>query len=85
MREIVRATAIVLAAAFLLTSAVGAVRWAKRGTPGASFVASAMMLVLGMYAPALKPPEQGIEEAREDRGRRGSESGDPPDPSALGG
>jgi hypothetical protein len=68
----------VLAAAFLLMSAVGAVRWAKRGTPGASFVASAMMLVLGMYAPAIKPPQQGIEEAREDKGKKGSESGDPP-------
>jgi hypothetical protein len=80
MRDIVRATAIVLAVAIVLTAAAGAVRWAKRGTPGSSFVASAMMLVLGMYAPAIKPPQQGIEEAREDKGKKGSESGDPPNP-----
>jgi hypothetical protein len=54
------------------------VRWAKGGTPGASFVASAMMLVLGLYAPAIKPPQQEIEEARQDKGKMGSESGDPP-------
>ncbi|HUL47969.1 MAG TPA: hypothetical protein VLV25_12800 [Steroidobacteraceae bacterium] len=80
MREIVRATAVVLAIVVILMSAVGAVRWAKRGTPGASFVASAMMLVLGMYAPAIKSPQQGIEDAREDKGKKGSESGDPPNP-----
>jgi hypothetical protein len=65
-------------AALLLASAVSAVRWAKRGSSGTQLVASAMMLVLGMFAPGVQPPEQGIEQVREDKGKKGSESGDPP-------
>ena len=42
------------------------------------FVASALMLLLGMFGPAVQPPEQGIEEARQDKGKKGAESGDPP-------
>jgi len=55
-------------------SAVGAVRWAKRGSSGTEFVASAMMLVLGMFGPAVQPPEQGMEQSREDKRKKGSES-----------
>jgi hypothetical protein len=43
-----------------------------------SLAASALMLVLGMIGPAVKPPQQGIEEAREDKGKKGSQSGDTP-------
>lgn len=42
-------------------------------------LASAMILVLGMVgAPVVNPPQQGIEEAREDKGTKGAQSGDPP-------
>jgi len=41
-------------------------------------MASAMLLVLGIGLPIVNPPQQGIEEAREDKGRKGGESGDPP-------
>lgn len=78
MSGALRPIAVALVVAGLLVSAVGAVRWAKRGSSGTEFVASAMMLVLGMFAPAVQPPEQGIEQTREDKGKKGSESGAPP-------
>lgn len=40
-------------------------------------MANALMLVLSMGV-VVKPPQQAIEEAREDKGRKGGESGDPP-------
>jgi len=78
MRAILRATAIVLTVVLTLYAAAGSVRWAKRSSTGAQFVASAMMLVLGFAQPVVTPPQQGIEEAREDKGTKGAESGDPP-------
>ena len=78
MRDAIVALGTTLILAALLVAAVYAVRWAKRGSPATQLMASAMMLVLGMIGPAVKPPEQGIEEAREDKGKKGSESGDPP-------
>jgi hypothetical protein len=74
----IRPIATILAVTVILLAGVGGVRWAKRHTTGAQLVASALMLVLGMVGPAVKPPQQGIEEAREDKGKKGSESGDPP-------
>jgi hypothetical protein len=41
-------------------------------------MANAMMLVLGMGGPVVNPPQQGIEEARENKGTKSAESGDPP-------
>lgn len=78
MRALIRATAIVLTLLVILLGAVGSVRWAKRHTTGAQFLAGAMMMFLGWSMPIVKPPEQGIEEAREDKGKKGAESGDPP-------
>ena len=60
-------------------AAVGSVRWAKRHFTGAQLLASAMLLVLGFTMPIPKRPQQGIEQAREDKGKKGAESGDPPD------
>jgi hypothetical protein len=68
----------VLAVAVALLLGVGSVRWAKRQAVGAQLLASAMLLVLGLTGPVVHPPQQGIEEAREDKGKKGSESGDPP-------
>ncbi|MFL6602846.1 MAG: hypothetical protein ACJ8R9_16160 [Steroidobacteraceae bacterium] len=70
---------IILAAVVALFAAAGSIRWAKRNSTGAQFIASAMILVLGIGGvPIVNPPQQGIEEAREDKGTKGSESGDPP-------
>ena len=78
MSGTIRPIATILAITILLLGGVGSVRWAKRNGTGAQLVGSALMLVLGMIGPAIKPPQQGIEEAREDKGKKGSESGDPP-------
>jgi hypothetical protein len=78
MRDALRSIAIVLACVLVMSAAVGAVRWAKRQSTGAQILASAMLLVLGIGAPVVNPPQQGIEEAREDKGKKGAESGDPP-------
>ena len=78
MRLPLRTAAVVLAGIVILFAAAGCIRWAKRHSTGAQFLASAMMLVLGIGAPIVNPPQQGIEEAREDKDRKGSESGDRP-------
>jgi hypothetical protein len=77
MRAPIRAVVIVLVVTVALLAAVGSIRWAKRQSTGAQLLASAMILVLGIGAPIVHPPQQGIEEAREDKGKKGSESGDP--------
>lgn len=78
MRSVIRATAIVLSTIVVLILAVGSIRGVKRHPVGAQFLASALLLALGMVAPVPNPPQQGIEEAREDKDKKGSESGDPP-------
>ena len=79
MRAAFRAIVIVLVAVATIWAAVGSVRWAKRQSTGAQLLASAMLLVLGIGAPVVNPPQQGIEEAREDKDQKGGQSGDPPD------
>ncbi len=78
MRSILRATAIVLSAIVILFLAVGSIRGVKRHPVGAQVLASAMLLAFGWVVPVPNPPQQGIEEAREDKGQKGAESGDPP-------
>jgi hypothetical protein len=78
MRDALRSVVIVLACILVLSAGVGAVRWAKRYSTGAQILAGALILVLGIGAPVINPPQQGIEEAREDKGKKGAESGDPP-------
>jgi hypothetical protein len=78
VRALLRAIAIVLAITITVLGAVGSIRWAKRHPTGAQLLASAMIMVMGVGAPIVKPPQQVIEEAREDRGKKGSEFGDPP-------
>jgi hypothetical protein len=79
MRAAVRAIVIVLVAVATIWAAVGSIRWAKRQSSGAQLLASAMLLVLGIGAPVVNPPQQGIEEAREDKDHKGAQTGDPPD------
>jgi hypothetical protein len=63
----------------MIWAAVGSVRWAKRHSSGAQLLAGAMLLVRGFTVPIPKRPQQGVEEAREDKGKKGGQSGDPPD------
>jgi hypothetical protein len=69
---------ILIAVIITVLAGVGGVRWAKRHSTGAQFAASAMLLILGLAGPVVQPPQQRIEEAREEKGKKGSESGDPP-------
>jgi ABC-type amino acid transport system permease subunit len=78
MNHAVRSIAIVLACILVMSAAVGAVRWAKRHSTGAQILAGAMILVLGIGIPVINPPQQGIDEAREDKVTKGAEPGDPP-------
>ena len=78
MRATIRAVVIVLVVTVALLTAVGSIRWAKRHSTGAQLLASAMILAIGIGMPIVNPPQQGVEEAREDKGKKGSESGDPP-------
>jgi hypothetical protein len=78
VRASLRAIAIVLAILLTMLGAVGSVRCAKRHPTGAQFLASAMITVLGVGVPIVDPPQQGVEEAREDKRKKGAESGDPP-------
>jgi hypothetical protein len=63
--------------ALSLCIAIWLVRWARKGRLGATMLGGALFLLLGG---ALVPqsPQQRIEEAREQRGKKGAESGDPP-------
>jgi hypothetical protein len=78
MRAPIRAILVCLVVTAVVFAAVGSVRWAKRQSTGAQLLASAMLLVLGAAAPVVNPPQQGIEEAREDKQQKGGQSGDPP-------
>jgi hypothetical protein len=78
MRDALQTIAILAVVAVMTFAGVGAVRWAKRGSPGTRLAASAMMLVLGLIGPTVKPPAQAIEEAREDKEKMDSESDIPP-------
>ena len=64
---------------FVLLLAWGMYR-AWRNKAGAEFVASGLILLLGIFVPVVKPPQQTLEETREEKGKTGGQSGDPPSP-----
>ena len=80
MSEAVRAITTLVMIVLVILAAIGSVRWAKRHSTGAQLLAGAMLLVLGISMPIVKRPQQGVEEAREDKGKKGAESGNPPSP-----
>jgi hypothetical protein len=51
---------------------------AWRNKAGAEFVASGLILLLGIFVPVVKPPQQTLEETREEKGRKAGQSSDPP-------
>jgi hypothetical protein len=75
---VVRAIATLAVAVLMIWFAVGCVRWAKRHSTASQFLAGAMLFVVSFGMPIVKRPQQGLEEAREDKGKKGAESGDPP-------
>jgi uncharacterized membrane protein YoaK (UPF0700 family) len=79
IQAVVRATATVVMVVVMIWAAAVCVRWAKRHSTGAQFLAGAMLLILGITTPIPKRPQEAVEEAREDKGKKGGQSGDPPD------
>ena len=57
---------------------VYAVRSAKKGGTRAAALGSALMLMFSFGMSGDPRQQQRIEEAREDKGKKGAESGDPP-------
>jgi O-antigen ligase len=69
----------IVAIVLVLVVGVCLIRWAKKGGRSVAMLGSALVLLLGAgLAPA--PPQQRMEEAREEKGKKGAESGDPPNP-----
>jgi O-antigen ligase len=68
-----------MAIILVLGAGVCLIRWAKKGGRGAAMLGSALVLLLGAGL-VPEPPQQRIEEAREEKGKKGAESGDPPNP-----
>jgi len=79
MQAVVHAITTCALVEIVIWMAVGGVRWAKRHSTGAQLLAGGMLLVLGAAVPIVQRPQQGVEEARLDKGKKGAESGDPPD------
>ena len=78
MRDAVVALAWCLGSFLLIASMVLLVRWAKRGGR-ATQAAAGVLLIFGLgLAPDVE--RQRIEDAREEKGKKGGQSGDPPDP-----
>ncbi len=77
MRHLVRGAIAAIVIAALLGVGAGAMRWARRGGVGASLAANALLLALGMGV-VVRPPQQGVQQAEEERDKTGGETGDPP-------
>jgi hypothetical protein len=77
MRNALRAVIVALIVVALLFGIVGSVRWAKRGGTASKMMATALMLGLGMGV-VVQPPQQGVEQAAENRDKTGGQSGEPP-------
>jgi hypothetical protein len=67
-----------LGALVVIAVMIALVRWARRGGRSAGLLGSAMVLLLGIGLVPEQIPQQRIEEAREQKGKKGAESGDPP-------
>lgn len=78
MSEILYGIAWTLGGVLLIAGLVAAVRWAKRAGRKAATIGGALMLLMSM---GVVPPQelQRIEEAKEPKGKKGAESGDPPE------
>jgi hypothetical protein len=75
MTPVIRAALIAIVTTVTVSGMVTAVRWAKRGAPSAI---GTVMLALNSILVGKPPSDHYIEQLREDRGRKGDESGGPP-------
>lgn len=75
MTPVIRAALIVIVTTVTVSGMASAVRWAKRGAPRA---VGTVMLALNSIVVGKPPADHYIEQLREDRGKKGDESGAPP-------
>ncbi len=80
MKNALHAAVAVLASILLVFGAVRGVGWARKGSVGSRLTASALMLGVAWFMPVvkIKPPDQGVEQAEENRDKTDDESGAPP-------
>jgi hypothetical protein len=77
MKYIWRVAIVSVLVVVLLSGALGAIRWARRGGTAAGFAANALLLTLGMgLVPT--PPQRGVQQVQEEGDKTGGETGDPP-------
>jgi hypothetical protein len=76
MTPAIRVVLIAIATVVVVSGMVASVRWAKRGGAAA---AGAVMLALGSIFVGKPPSAHYIEHLREDKGKKGNESGEPPE------
>jgi hypothetical protein len=77
MKYIWRVAIVSVLVVVLLSGALGAIRWARRGGTAAGFAANALLLTLGMGLVAA-PPQRGVQQVQEEGDKTGGETGDPP-------
>jgi len=70
---------IVFVAGLLIRARLRAVAWARKGSPAATFIGWALLLLSAGMNPQPPPQEQVQEAKRQKKQKRGSESGDPDD------
>ena len=76
MTPAVRAMLIAIATVAVVSAMVACVRWARRGGSSAA-AAGAVMMALGSIFAGKPPPDHNIENLREDKGKKGNETGGP--------
>jgi hypothetical protein len=75
MTPLIRAASIAIVMTATVFGMVAAVRWAKRSAPSA---VGTVLLALNSILVGKPPSEHSIEQLREDTGKKGDESGEPP-------
>lgn len=80
MKNALYAAVAVLASILVVFGAVRGIGWAKKGGVGSRLTASALMLGVAWFMPVvkIKSPDQGVEQAEENRDKTDDESGAPP-------
>jgi hypothetical protein len=77
MTPAVRAVLIAIATVAVVWGMVASIRWAKRGSSSAA-AAGTVLLALGSILAGKPPPDHDIEQLREDKGKKGNETDEPP-------
>jgi hypothetical protein len=80
MKNALHAAVVVLASALLVFGAFRGIGWARKRGVASRLTVSALMLGVAWFMPVvkIKSPDQGVEQAEENRDKTDDESGAPP-------